>query len=172
MIHSPGSMPTGNFGEQADSSTQPVDVTRPRRWPADYYAAPLSEVRPVLPKWVPWGCGGAAILTLVVMVAAGALLTGSRLNALVDLALGMSLGEMKGMYTAGVTEQQKVSLDAEITQMREALQAGRISVKDVQPFMQALQRAVRDNEVTPAEADELTAAARAAAEVKPVAGSR
>ena len=76
------------------------------------------------------------------------------------------------MYTAGVTEQQKVSLDAEITQMREALQAGRISVKDVQPFMQALQRAVRDNEVTPAEADELTAAARAAAEVKPVAGSR
>ena len=171
MIHSPGSMPTGNFGEHADSTTQPVDAVRPRRWPADYYSAPLSEVRPVLPKWVPWGCGGAAILALVVMVAAGALLTGSRLNALIDLALGMSLGEMKGMYTAGVTEQQKASLDAEITRMREALQSGRISVKEVQPFMQAMQRAVGDDEVTPAEAEELTRTARAAADAKPVAGS-
>ena len=172
MIHSPGSMPTGNFGEHADSTTQPVDVTRPRRWPSDYYSAPLSEVRPIVPKWVPWGCGGAAILVLLIMFATGALLTGSRLSAAIDLLLGMSVGEMKGMYTSEVSDQQKAALDAEITRMREALQAGRISVQEVQPFLQTMQRAVGDDEVTPAEAEELTRAARAAAETKPAAGSR
>ena len=30
--------------------------------PADYYAAPLSEVRPIFPRWVPFGCGSASLV--------------------------------------------------------------------------------------------------------------
>lgn len=173
MIHSSRSMPTENFGEQADSSTQPVDATRSRRLPSDYYSASLSEVRPIVPKWVPWGCGGAAILVLLIMFAAGAILTGSRLSAFIDLVMGMSVGEMKGMYAADVTEQQKAALDAEVTRMRKALSDGRVSVQDVQPFLQTMQRAVADDEVTAAEAEQLTRAAATAADAKPagVAGS-
>ena len=166
MIHSGGSMPTGNFDEPAVSTTQTNASQRSFRVPADYYAAPLSEVRPIFPTWVPWGCGAAASLFLLILFVSGALLTGPRLNALIDLTLGMTLGELKGMYQKDVTDAQKTSFDAEVKRMRQNLTASKISAKDIQPFLQGVQKAVKDDKVTAAEVDQLTRVAKDAAAAK------
>ena len=168
MIQSPGSMPSGNFDEPVTSPPpQPVAQNR-FRFPADYYSAPLSEVKPVLPKWVPWGCGIAAAIFIVILFLVGSLMTGSRLAALVDMTVGMSVGEVKGAYASDVTEAQKAAFDKEVDSMRESLRDGRISTASIQPFLKTMQQAIKDEKVTGAEVEELTKAARDAARSKVV----
>jgi hypothetical protein len=156
MIHSPGSMPTGNFEEPVVSSEQPPERQRSFRLPADYYSAPLSEVKPFFPAWVPWGCGSVAALVLLVMFAAGALMTDSRLAAVIDLVLGTSIAEVKRMYVADVTEPQKQAFDAAVESMREGLREGNVTVEKVQPFLQAMQKSIGDEKVTAAELKGMT----------------
>ncbi|HUP46769.1 MAG TPA: hypothetical protein VM779_14785 [Thermoanaerobaculia bacterium] len=128
--------------------------------PADYYSAPLSEVKPYLPKWVPWGCGAAALLMLLLMFAGGAMLTGPRLAALFDLVVGMSLGEMKGMYADDITAEQQESFEAAVNEMRAGLRESRIPIEEAQPFLQSMQKAVGDEKVTAEELERLTKIAR------------
>lgn len=167
MIHSTGSMPTGNFDEPVTSLPRQAVPHKRFRFPAEYYSAPLSEVKPVFPQWVPWGCGGVAALFLLLLFAGGSMLTGSRLNALVDLTLGMSIGEVKGIYGGDVTAAQKTAFDAEVTAMRRNLRESKISVQNVQPFLKAMQKAVADEKVSGPEVEELTKLARDAARPKP-----
>ena len=124
-----------------------------RQWPADYYAS--ATPAPVLPSWAAFGCGAASIVVLILVFAGGAWLSRGGFTDFMDIALGMSLGEMRGMYAADVTDDQKKALDASVEQMREALRSGQISVASLQPFMQAMQKAVADRKVTPAEAQTL-----------------
>jgi hypothetical protein len=144
-------MPTGN-----------LDAARTFRVPADYYSAPLAEVKPVFPKWVPWGCGSLALIVLLMMFTGGAMLSGPRLAAVIDLVLGMTIGEMKAMYQPDVTEEQKQSFDAEVKTMRERLRDGKLGVQKVQPFLKALQKAIGDEKVTGAELTGLTKTAQTA----------
>jgi len=152
-------MPTGNFDEPVSANAQQPVSTQRFRFPADYYSAPLSDVKPVVPKWVPWGCGTAAAVFVLILFGAGALLTGSRLATFMDFTLGMSLGELKGAFADDVSEQQKAAFDKEVSAMRENLRTERIAVKNVQPFLQTMQKATSDDKVTPAEVDQLTKAA-------------
>lgn len=163
MIHSPGSMPTGNFDEPVVSSPPTTEPARTLRLPAAYYSAPLSEVKPIFPAWVPWGCGSAAALFLVLMFAGSAALTGPRLASFLDFVLGISVGEMKGMYESDITEAQQEAFDAELKRMREQLRDGKITVQKVQPFLQAMQKAVGDEKVTSQELEGLTKIARESA---------
>ena len=163
MIHSPGSMPTGNFDEPVVSTPPPIKTARSMRLPAAYYSAPLSEVKPIFPAWVPWGCGSAAALFLLLMFAGSAALTGPRLGALLDFVLNVSVGEMKGMYTSDVSRAQQDAFDAELKRMREQLRDGTISVQKVQPFLQAMQQTVGDEKVTPEELENLTKIVRESA---------
>ena len=162
MIHSPGSMPTGNFDAPSVPPTQRAESVRSYRLPADYYSAPLAEVKPVFPAWVPWGCGSLAALVLLVMFAGGAMLSGPRLATLIDLMLSMTIGEIKAMYQSDVTAAQKNAFDAEVKRMREGLRDGKVSVQKVQPFLQTMQKVIGDEKVTGAELERLTGAARAA----------
>lgn len=165
MIHSPGSMPTGNFDEPSVPPMQRAHSARASRLPADYYSAPLSEVKPVFPSWVPWGCGSLAALVLLVLFAGGAMLSGPRLATLIDLTLSMTIAEMKAMYQPDVTAAQKESFDAEVKSMREGLRSGKVSVQKAQPFLQTMQKAIGDEKVTGAELEQLTGAARQASSV-------
>ena len=160
MIHSPGSMPSGNLDEPFVSAPQPAASPRALRVPADYYSAPLAEVKPVFPKWVPWGCGSLSLFVLLVMFAGGAMLSGPRLATLIDLVLGMTIGEMKAMYQSDVTQEQKESFDAAVKTMRERLRDGQVSVQKVQPFLQSVQKAIGDEKVTAPELEGLTKSAR------------
>ncbi|MBK5258954.1 MAG: hypothetical protein JJE51_05120 [Thermoanaerobaculia bacterium] len=163
-------MPTGNFDDPATANAAPTETKHSLRLPADYYTAPLSEVRPVFPKWVPWGCGTAAAIFLGILFAGGALLNGPRLGQVIDFVMGTTLGELRPMIAADVTPQLKQQFEDEVKRMREGLRNGQVVVQNVQPFLKAMQKAVSDEKVTAAELGELTVAARKSR--SPVKGNR
>jgi hypothetical protein len=138
------------------------ETTLERRfvWPGAYYTSATPEA--VLPRWVSYGCGAAAVLVLVVVFAGGAYVAGGGFVDLMDMAIGMSVGEAKGMYAADIAADRKQSLDAEITAMRKNLREETISVQRLQPFLEALRKATSDNKVTAAEVATLEAAAKKA----------
>lgn len=164
MIHLTRSMPSGNLDESVTSpgpqGTVP-DGTSPRsyRLPAAYYTAPVADVRPLFPKWVPIGCGTASAVILVILFAGGAIVSGPRLAQLMDYIVGTSFGELKGMYTKDVSETQKAQFDAEVNRLRDGLRTDKVSVQNLQPFLKAMQTAILDKRVTPDELDRLTKAA-------------
>jgi len=160
-------MATGNFDEPGIPPAQSTASVRSFRLPADYYAAPLSEVKPVFPSWVPWGCGSLAAVVLLLMFAGGAFLSGPRLATLIDLMLSMTIGEMKAMYQPDVTTAQKDAFDAEMKRMRDGLRDGKVSVQKVQPFLQTMQKAIGDEKVSGPELEQLTKAAREASAPAP-----
>ncbi|HYK05898.1 MAG TPA: hypothetical protein VE974_29415 [Thermoanaerobaculia bacterium] len=127
-------------------------------WPADYYSS--ATPAPAVPSALTYGCGAASLLVLLVIFAGGAFVSGSGLSSFMDMALGMSLGEMRGMYAAEVTPARKQSLEAEVEKMREGLRGGKVSIVALQPFMQNLQGAITDRKVTAQEAALLEESAR------------
>jgi len=139
-----------------------IETTPERRfiWPSAYYSSATPDA--VLPRWVSYGCGGAAVLALVLVFAGGAYLAGGGFVDLMDMTIGMSVGEAKGMYAAGIPAARKQSLDLEITAMRKNLREGKISVRSLQPFLEALRKVTSDSKVTAAEAATLEAAAKKA----------
>ncbi|HEX7151013.1 MAG TPA: hypothetical protein VF618_05955 [Thermoanaerobaculia bacterium] len=116
----------------------------------------------MFPKGVTYGCGGASILFLLILFIGGAFLSTGGFAQFMDMAMGMSLGELRGMFTPEVTEAQKTALDTEIEKMREGVRTEKLSVAKLQPFMQSMQKAIGDKKVSPAEVDELTRLARQA----------
>ncbi len=139
--------------------TEPETIPERRFvWPADYYSAPT--LPSVFPAGVTYGCGAASALVLLLIFAGGAFLAGGGCASFMDLAMGMSIGEMRGMYAGEVTAARRKSLEAEIETMREHLRDERISVVALQPFMQTLQSAIHDRRVTEQEARVLEENAR------------
>lgn len=164
-------MPSGNFDEPVTASPGPDIPPRGFRFPAAYYTAPLSEVRPLFPKWVPIGCGTASAVMLVLLFAGGALMTGSRLAQVMDFVLGTSLGELRAMYAADITAANKQRFDSEVKGLRDGLRNDRVSVQNLQPFLKAMNTAMADKKVTPGELDRLAASAREAVTKRPAGKS-
>lgn len=161
-------MPTGNFDEPLPAAPAPPPAPRrPFRLPSDYYCAPLSEVRPVFPKWAPYGCGIAAALFLVLLFAAGTLLSGERFGGLLDFVIGASLGDLRPMMATDVTAEDKERFENEVKGMREGLRDGKVPVARVQPFLRAMQSAISDQKVSKKELEELTKVAHEAAQPVP-----
>lgn len=136
------------------------DVAAPRRGyrPADYYSS--ATPAPVLPRWAPFGCGAASVLVLIVVFAGGAFLAGGGFTDFMDLVFGMTMGEMRGMYAAEVTDAQKRDLEREIETLREHLRNERIAAGALDPVLQAMRRATSDEKLAPAEVDKIVSAAR------------
>lgn len=131
-------------------------------WPAEYYSSATPP--PVLPRWASYGCGAASVVVLLVVFAGGAWLSKGGFIQLLDFTFGMTLGEMRGMYAKDVTAEQKKALESEIDSMRAGLRSGKVPVKDVQPVLQSLQKAIGDEKLTAKEVESVTAAARKAAQ--------
>jgi hypothetical protein len=138
------------------------ETTLPRRivWPGDYYSS--ATPNPVLPSWATYGCGGLAALMIVLIFAGGAYLAGGGFSDFMDLAIGMSVSEAKGMYASDVSAGQKQSLDAEIATMRKNLREGALSVQRLQPFLDTMRKVTSDSKVTGAEAATLEETAKKA----------
>jgi len=132
----------------------------PFRRPADYYAAPLIEVRPLFPRWVPVGCGTASLIVLILLFLGGALAGGGRGGALFAMLFGTMRGEIHGMFTKDVTPAQKAAFDAEIRLLQKNLDQGKISVDKLQPLLRAVREVSADQRVTPQETERLIVAAR------------
>jgi hypothetical protein len=127
-------------------------------WPADYYSSPTPS--PVLPQWVPFGCGGLALLVLIIVFAGGAFLASGGFIEVMDFAIGMTVSEMKGQYAADVTPAQKKTLDDETTLLRKNLRDQTITIVAMQPFFERLRDVSSDKKVTAQEAQSLVEIAR------------
>lgn len=124
--------------------------TRRFVWPADYYSTPLPA--PVLPRWAPFGCGAVAVVVLILVFAGGAFLSSGGFLQVMDFAIGMSAGEMAGQYAADVTAAQKKSLDEAVVLLRKNLREEKVSITNLQPFLERLRDASSDKKITPEEA--------------------
>ena len=122
---------------------------RPFRWPADYYSGPGPVA--ILPKWAPFGCGAAAVVVLILVFAGGAFLSSGGFFDFMDLVIGMSAAEMKGYYAVEVTPAQRKSLDDEVVLMRKNMREQKISIPQMQPFLELLRDASGDKKITPQE---------------------
>ena len=131
----------------------------PFRRPADYYAAPLSEVRPIFPRWVPFGCGTASLIVILVLLAAGTLAGSGKGGGIFASMFGMMQDEIHGMFTKEVTAAEKAAFDAEMKTLRQNLAGGKVSMDKLQPLLHEIREASMDSKVTPDEASKLTQAA-------------
>lgn len=129
-------------------------------WPADYYSGP--SPRAVLPRGVTYGCGGASLVVLIFIFAGGAFLASGGMVDFMDLVFGMTMGEMRGMYTKDVTEPQKKDLEAAIEALRKSVREHEISVSALDPVLQTMRKTMSDSKMNPAEVTQVSAAARKA----------
>jgi len=127
-------------------------------WPAEYYSS--ATPNPVLPRWASYGCGALSVVVLLIVFAGGAYLSGGGFVQLMDFSFGMTVGEMRGMYTPEVTKEQKDAMEREIESMRAGLRDGTIGAQRLQPVLRTIQKAIRDKKLTPAEVGDVTEAAK------------
>ena len=133
----------------------------PFRRPADYYSSPVENVRPIFPRWVPFGCGTAAIVLLVILVGVAAGMSSGAFRGLFEMALASMEGEIEKMMAPDVKPPQKAAFEAEMKGIRESVRAGRLKIDRLQPLMRTMRETVVDEKVTAAEVEDLTRAARA-----------
>ncbi|MDQ3283262.1 MAG: hypothetical protein M3Q69_17835, partial [Acidobacteriota bacterium] len=106
------------------------------------------------------GCGGASIVVLLLVFAGGAFLSGNGFSQFLDMTLGITVGQMRGMYAGDVSAARKKSLEAEIETMRTKLREQKVSIPNVQPFLLTMRDAMDDKRVTEAEAAKIEETAR------------
>jgi hypothetical protein len=151
-----------------DRMSEPATLTERRfPWPADYYSAPTPD--PLLPRAVAYGCGAGSLVVLIAVFAGGFFLSRGGFVSLMDMGIGMSVGEMRGMYADSIPEPQRESLEAEIERMREAMRSGDLPPGAVQPFLETMRQATSDGTVDPGEAEKLEESARKTREAAPSA---
>ncbi len=126
--------------------------------PADYYSTATPSA--LLPSWATYGCGALSGLILILVFAGGAFLSSGGMVDLMDMVFGMTLGEMRSIYTSDVTPSQKASLEAEIETLRRNVRDGRVTIQRLDPMLQSMRRAAADSKVSGAEVDEMIAAAK------------
>jgi len=117
--------------------------------PAEYYASP--ERKPVLPRAVPFGCGAAAVVFLVVLFAFGAMA-----DRFMPWLFGYMQREADGQFTKEVAPAQRAEFDAQFNELRARMKSGRAKLKGLQPFLEKLRDASMDEKITPDEAKKLT----------------
>jgi hypothetical protein len=126
--------------------------------PADYYSSASPER--VLPRWAPYGCGGASVLVLIIVFAGGAWLASGGFTQMMDLVFGMTMGEMRGMFAKDVTAAQKAALEREVESLRQNLRGEKVSVQKLQPLLEAIRKATDDKRVDRREVEWITALAK------------
>jgi hypothetical protein len=138
------------------TSSNPPSESLPFRRPADYYSTPLADVKPLFPRWVPFGCGTAAIVLLVIVFLGGIFAARGGMGQLFDMMFGSMQGEIDKMFTKDVSPAQRAAFDGEMKTMRDRVRQNRLPIDRLQPLLRTMRDVTSDEHVTPAEADQLT----------------
>jgi hypothetical protein len=143
------------------SETIPPPETLPDRHPAfrlpaDYYTAPADEVRPVFPRWMPLGCGGAALVFLVLLFIGGAWAGGGGFGSVLDWVLGKMEPELTSSYTPDVTPTQRTAFEREYAHLREGVRNNKVDLVKMQKVLQSISEASSDKKLTSDEVVKLT----------------
>ncbi|HUR80162.1 MAG TPA: hypothetical protein VM733_05325 [Thermoanaerobaculia bacterium] len=131
--------------------------------PADYYSGPSPQA--VLPRGVTFGCGAASVLALILIALGGAWMASGGIVDVMDMAFGMSMGEVRGMIASDVSAADKKALEDAVEAMRGRLRNGAMPVAALNPVMETMRKGISDKKMTVEEVHALTAAARKAAAV-------
>jgi hypothetical protein len=136
----------------------PPERSLPFRRPADYYSSP--ERVPVLPRGVPYGCGSASILFLLLIFSAGAFVSEGRGGALMEMMFAKLQSEIDGQFTKDVPTEQRAAFDTEFNRLRARVKTQKADFTRLQPLLRKITETTSDNKVTPDEAKQLTDALR------------
>ena len=142
--------------EITPDAAPPPEPRLPFRLPADYYASPEAPPR-VFPRAVPFGCGTAAIVFIVVLFVAA-----SMADRFMPWLFGYMQKEVDGQFTKDVSAAQKAEFDKEFSALIARLRSGKVKVAALQPFLEQLRNAEMDDKVTPEETKQLIEGLRSA----------
>jgi len=95
-----------------ESPTPAPPPSLPFRRPADYYSSPVGDARPLFPRWVPYGCGSAAIVVLLIVFGLGIAAQRGLMGEMFELMLASMQGEIDKMFTPDVKPADKATFDA------------------------------------------------------------
>ena len=131
------------------------ETSAPFRRPADYYSTPIGDARPLFPRWVPYGCGAAAIVVLIVVFVGGVFAVRGGMGQLMDWMFGSMQTETEKMFTKDVTAAEKATFEREMKTMREAVRTNRLRVDRLQPLLRTMRDVSADEKVTSIETEQL-----------------
>ena len=139
-----------------DSLDRTPNEALPFRRPADYYSSPVEDVKPIFPRWVPFGCGSVSIVLLIVLVIGAAMASSGAFGEMFDLVFASMQGEVDKMMGRDVKAADKATFDSEMKTMRDAIRTKRLSVDRVQPLLRSIREVSADERVTAEEVKRLT----------------
>lgn len=134
--------------------------------PADYYSSPPGSGKSV-PAWVPLGCGGAGCLALVIMLAVGAFVGDQGATRVLTWMFERMEAETMPLVAADVPPDLKQALREEFRTLTAKLRREEVGLISVQPILQELQGAIRDQKLTREEVESLVASLRKANRTSP-----
>jgi hypothetical protein len=130
----------------------------PFQRPAEYYSNTESRLRPLLPRWVPIGCGWLSLVFVIGLFAAGTLAPKS--GVILDMLFGKIQDDLVQHFTKDVTAAQKTSFAAEMKTMRTAARDGKLKLDRTQKLLRLATELDGDEKIDQAEAGKLIAAVR------------
>ena len=136
-------------------SPAPPQPRLPFRLPADYYAAPPGDLKPIFPAWAPLGCGTAAALFLIVLFVGAAILTTYGMGMLMAFFLGEMESEMKPMYAPAVPAHRRVALEKELQTLQKNIETEKVPISRLDPVIKSMRKAIKDKSITVQEVDTL-----------------
>lgn len=137
---------------------EPAKHPLPFRRPADYYAAPGTELRPLVPRGVPIGCGWASVVFVIALFAAGAF--APRSGSILEMLFGKIGDDLVPHFGRDVTSVQKADFANEMKALRAAASKGKLKLDKTQSFLKLATEVDADEKIDHAEADKLIAALR------------
>lgn len=146
--------------EKIDSLTPPPEPgSAPGRrgvpLPAEYYAAPPGDRRPLFAPWATAGCGIVAVVLLIAVFAAGYFAAHGGAAQLMTFIIGNSRKEIAAMYASDVTASQKADFDRGMVTLQTNLGARRVGLEALQPVLRDMRDAMIDDKVTADEVKKL-----------------
>ena len=135
----------------------PAPHSLPFQRPADYYSTPESRLRPIFPRWVPIGCGWAALVFVVLLFVGGAF--APRSGSILDMLFGKIQDDLVQHFSKDVTAAQRTSFDFEMHAMRASAKNGKLKLDRTQKFLRLATEVDGDEKIDQREADKLIAAA-------------
>lgn len=126
------------------------------RVPADYYCAPVAEKDRMFPRWVPFGCGTAALIVLIVMFLGGAFVSQGGGARAIHWFFGKMQAELLAMCDHDVQPAQKSEFAAEMSTLQERISSGKVKSDKLMSVFEAIRDDTADQSVSPSEIEQLT----------------
>src|SRR5438477_10852438 len=119
-----------HFAGSGTCGATPPKLPIPRS--GELLPSPGRKSKPALPKWVPYGCGTAGIVVLLIVFGAGIAVSRGLLGPFFELMFATTQGEIDKNFTRDVKPADRQTFDAEMKTMRALVRENRVSIDRLQ----------------------------------------